>query len=127
MREIQAISGRDVKISIDGKQILQAESAEIRVVSDIHKVRTCFCNDDNTHIRGKKEYKAVFTGLKFKKPFENFNFYDLDNFTTVIAYENVKITLKGCIWSDLLISANKAGFRERIGITALRMNLEETE
>lgn len=127
LKEIEVISGRDVNISIDNKQFLQAESAEIRTLSDIHNVRACFCNDDIAHVKGRKEYKVTFTGLKFKQPFENCNFYDLDNFTMVIAYDNMTITLKGCMWSDFLAAADKSKFREKVSITALTMDTEEVQ
>lgn len=127
LKEIEVISGRDVNISIDSRQLLQAESVEIQALSNIHNVRACFCNDDVAHIKGKREYKVTFTGLKFKQPFENCNFYDLDNFTVVIAYDNMRITLKGCMWNDFLVTANKAKFREKISITALTINTEEVQ
>lgn len=126
MTEIGVISGRDIYVYINGKQILQAESMEIHTLSDIHKIRACFCNDDVAHIKTKNEYKVVFKNLKLKQPFENCNFYDLDNFTVTVMYGSTKITVDGCMWSDFLAVTDKSQFRESISITGLRMNVEET-
>ena len=127
MREIETINGRDVCVSIDGKQVFQAEKAEVSTICDIHSVRSCFCNDDIAHIRGKKVYKASLTALKFKKPFENFNFYDLDNFTLMLEFDGTKITLDGCMWNDIYSVADRERFKENIGLTALGMNVEEVQ
>ena len=127
MKEIETINGRDVCISIDGKQVFQAEKVEINTLCDIHSVRSCVCNDDIAHIKGRKIYKASMTALKFKKPFENCNFYDLDNFTVTMEIDGAKITLTGCVWNEIFSSADKERFREKVSLTALRMNVEETE
>lgn len=127
MREFEILCGRDVCVSINGNPLFQAESVEVRTLSDIHCVRSCFKNQDIALIRGKKEYKATLTALKFKKPFENCNFYDLDNFTVAFETDGTKIVLKGCVWSDFLSAANRESFREKLSITALDMKVEETE
>ncbi len=127
MNKAEVINGRDVRVIIDGKQFLQAENAEIYTVRDIHKVRTCFCNDDIAFVKGKRQYKLNLTGLRIKQPFKSLNLYDLDNFTVVIFYDNMKITLSGCIWSDIVSAADKEKYRERISIQALKMETEEVE
>lgn len=125
MQEINIINGRDINILIDGKILFQAESVEIRNTADIHKVRSCFKGDDIVHIKNKNEYKITLINLKFKKPFENCNFYDLDNFTVTVRYDDTRINFENCIWSDFLITTDKNKFRERVYITALKMNMEE--
>lgn len=127
MTEVDIVSGQDVDIFIDGKELLQAENMEVRTVSEIHKIRSCFRNDDIAHIKTKNQYKVSFTGLKFKKIFENCNFYDLDNFTVTVIFGSTKITLGNCMWNDFLTVADKSKFRESISITALKMTAEDTE
>lgn len=125
MEKIRSICGRDVHISINGNPLFQAESAEVRQVSEIHKVRSCFFSNDIAHIRGKSEYKAILINLRFLKPFENCNFHDLDNFTAILEFDSLKITLSGCMWNDFAFTADKEKFREHISFTAFDMNVEE--
>lgn len=124
MEEIKSICGRDVRIYINGKQLLQAAAAEVRQISQIHKIRSCFCNHDQAHLKGKNEYKAVFINMKFQQPFENCNFHDLDNFHTVLEFDNTRITLSNCLWNDFALTADKETFREHITLTALNMEVE---
>ncbi len=125
-REDEVICGRDVTILIDGKKLLQAESVEIRKKSDIHAVRSCFVSDDVALLRTRSSYKATLKGLRFKKPFENCSFADLDNFTLELETDGKKIILIGCMWDDFFAAADKKLFREQISISALRMKTEET-
>ncbi len=104
---------------------MQAENIEIRKKSEIHRVRSCFRNDDAAQIHGHCTYKAVMTGLRFKSPFENCNFADLDNFTLRVAIDNMVYILKGCLWDDFYAAADKRQFREHISVTALIMETED--
>lgn len=127
MKEDEILCGRDVTIRIDGKKLLQAESAEIRRLSEIHAVRSCFVSDDMAHIRRKSSYKVNLTGIRFKKPFENMSFADLDNFMMEMELDGMKITLCGCMWDDFLAAADRNKFREHISAAALRMKTEEID
>ena len=55
MNRIRALCGRDVVISINGRKLLQAESAELRNISEMHRIRSCFCSDDVAYVAGKRE------------------------------------------------------------------------
>ncbi len=125
MNRIRALCGRDVIISINGKRLLQAESAELRNISELHRIRSCFCSDDIAHTAGRREYKLNLVGIRFRQPFENCNFYDLDNFTVTIELDGLRITLEGCMWDDFKAVAKSESFREHISITALRMRTED--
>ena len=124
MKELKTICGRDVRIFINGRQLLQAENAEVREFMHIHKIRTCFSNSDFAHIKGRSEYKAIFSNLIFIRPFENCNFHDLENFTVGIEFDDTKITLSNCLWNDFALTADKEKFREHITLTALDMEVE---
>ncbi len=125
MNEQAALCGRDVNISINGQPLLQAEMAELRKRSEIHRVRSCFCGADAAHLEGKREYKLNLVGVRFRRPFENCNYYDLDHFTVVLWMDGLRITLEGCLFDDFKVLADKERFREHISITALRMTVEE--
>ena len=84
MEELKTLCGRDVKIFINGRQLLQAENAEVREIVHIHKIRSCFLNSDFAHLKGKPEYKAIFFIFYFINPFDNFNFHYIENFTFYI-------------------------------------------
>lgn len=127
MDDNRTLCGRDVFISINGRRLLQAESAELRKTSELHRIRSCFCNDNTALIEGKREYKLCLTGIRFEAPFENCNFYDLDHFTVRISFGDVLIRLEGCLWDDFRAVADKEKFREHISISALRMITEEQE
>ena len=121
----ELVCGRDVDITIDGKRLLQAEKAELKNISELHRVRSCFCGDDMGYAVRRREYKLSLTGVRFRKPFENCNFYDLDNFTVELLLDGENIILEGCMWDDYMWTADKAQFREHISISALRMRKEE--
>ena len=127
MADIRSLCGRDVCIRINGKKLLQAESAELIRASRLHRIRSCFCNDDAALIEGKREYKLHLTGIRFEAPFENCNFYDLDNFTVQVEFGDVSVRLEGCLWDDFKAVADKERFREHISISALRMKTEGNE
>ncbi len=127
MREVRTVCGRDAVIFIDGKKLLQAQSAELRQTAEIHKVRTCFCSEDKAHIRGKNEYKLHLVGLRFLKPFENCSFGDLDDFEVTLELDGTVYRLSGCMWDDYAFTVNKEQMREHISITALTMKTEEKE
>lgn len=123
--EQQIICGRDVCIFIDGNQLLQAESIEIRKKSELHRIRSCFMNEDAAHLRKNIGYKAVITGISFKRPFESCSFADLDNFTLRVNIDGKSYILTGCMWDDFYIAADKERFREHISVMALRMRTED--
>ena len=125
-KEDEVICGRDVTVMIDGKKLLQVESVEVRKKSDLHAIRSCFVSDDIALIRTRSSYKATLKGLRFKKPFENCSFADLDHFTMEIEADGKKIILSGCMWDDFYAAADKKLFREQISVTALKMKTEET-
>lgn len=124
MEKFKSISGRDVCVYINGRQLLQAENAEVREISQLHKVRTCFLNSDLAHIKTKPEYKLILSNMKFRQPFENLNFHDLDNFMVVLTFDDTRITLSNCFWNDFNLTADKEKFRECITLTALDMEVE---
>ncbi len=124
MEERKALCGRDAVISVDGKKLLQAEKAELRAVKEIHRVRSCFQSEDAAHAQGKRTYKLNLTGVRFRSPFENCNFYDMDNFTTELEIDGEKIILEGCMWDELSALADREKLREHISITALRLGKE---
>lgn len=125
MSTTEIISGRDVEIVIDGKTLLQAEKIEIRRSCELHAVRSVFVADDIARIRQRQSYKANITGVRFRQPFENLSFADLDNFTMSTEIDGKTITLTGCMWDDFLAAADRAKFREHISVTALGMETEE--
>ena len=124
MEKLRSVSGRDVCVYINGRQLLQAESAEVREISQFHKVRTCFLNNDLAHVKTKPEYKLILSNMRFQQPFENINFHDLDNFTVVLTFDNTRITLSKCFWNDFRLTADKEKFREFITLTALDMEVK---
>ncbi len=123
----ECICGRDITITIDGKKLLQVDKAEIRKVSEIHRVRSCFVSEDIAHIRKNIAYKIILEGIRFRKPFENCNFADLDYFTLSMEADGRKITFSGCMWDDFYAAANKRNFSEHISATALRMTAEDVQ
>ena len=84
MDDFRTLCGRDVSITINGRRLLQAESAELRKKTELHRVRSCFCSNDLALIEGKREYKLNLVGIRFEAPFENCNFFDLDQFTVKV-------------------------------------------
>lgn len=124
MEERTVLCGRDVCIYINGQRLLQAESAELRKRSDLHRVRACFCSGDVAHVEGRREYKLNLVGVRFCRPFENCNFYDLDNFTVELELDGLRMILEGCMFDDFRAAADKELFREHISITALNMTTE---
>lgn len=127
MSTTEMICGRDAEIKIDGKAVLQAEKIEIRRSCELHAVRSVFVSEDIAHIRQKPCYKANLTGVRFRKPFENLCFADLDNFTLSAEIDGSIITLTGCMWDDFLAAADRTKFREHISVTALGMETEDEE
>ncbi len=125
MFEKEFVCARDADIEINGRKLLQAEKAVLRIVSDIHRVRSCFCREDSGHVEGRREYKLSLTGVRFMRPFENCNFYDLDNFTVSLQLDGETVILEGCMWDDYMWAADKAQFREHISIIALKMRRVE--
>lgn len=125
MFEKDLLCGRDVDITIDGRKLLQAEKAELKVTSELYRVRSCFCSEDKGYAERRREHKLSLTGVRFRQPFENCNFYDLDNFTVTLQLDGQTITLEGCMWEDYMWTAEKERFREHISIIALRMRREE--
>ncbi len=124
MEEKELVCGRDVVIFIDGKKLLQAEKAELRRRSELHRVRCCFSSEDAAHIESRAEYKLNLTGVRFRQPFENCNFFDLDNFAVSVQLGKEAIRLEGCEWDDYRWMTDRAQFREHISIAALRMRRE---
>lgn len=127
MNEVYSISGRDVRIFIDGKEIITAEKAEVRKTSEIYSVRSCFCSEDKALIRKKSRYKANIMGLKLKSPFENNNFADMDNFEMQMKFDSITLKLHGCMWDDFLAAADMKKFCEHISVIALKMDMEAEE
>ena len=125
MNENRVLCGRDVRIIIDGRPLLQAEQAELRITRELHRVRSCFYNEDMARIEGRREYKLHLTGIRFCRPFENCNFYDMDHFTVGLHIDGSAIILEDCWWDDFRTAADKERFREHITIAALRMKTEE--
>lgn len=123
----EIICGRDVEITIDHKKLLQAESVEISRSSKLHAVRSCFVDEDIALIRGRTVCKANISGLRFRKPFENLSFADLDNFTMEMNIGDKKIILHGCMWDDFIAAADREKFRERISVVARSMETEDIE
>jgi len=123
--ENRILCARDVAVRINHRPLLQAENAELRISKALHSVRSCFCSEDIAHIRGNTEIKLHLTNVRFQQPFENCNFYDLDNFVTEIGIEGITYVLEGCWWDDFKAVAKSGSFREYISITALRVRKEE--
>ncbi len=124
MEEERALSGRDVAVYINNRQLLQAQTAELHQSVALHRIRSCFHSEDIAHIAGQPEYKLNLTGVRMKAPFENCNFYDLDHFTVRICLDNFQLLLEGCRWDDFRAVARPEQFREHISITALRVTKE---
>lgn len=125
MEERMVLSGRDVDIAINGQPLLQAEKAELQKRSELHRIRACFRSENAGLVEGKREYKLNLVGVRFCRPFENCNFYDLDHFTVVLRLDGLKITLEGCLFDDFRAVADQNSFREHISMTALRMTTED--
>lgn len=98
---------------------------EIRKKSEIHNVRSCFVGEDIAHIRKRCVYKAVMTGICFKKPFENCCFADLDNFTMTVKIDKKRYILGNCMWDDFYAAADREKFREHISVIAMNMRTED--
>ncbi len=120
-----ALCGRDAVIYIDGKRLMQAEKAELRIIRELHRVRSCFQGENAALASGRKEYKLNLTGVRFSAPFENCNYYDTDNFTAELVLDDERIVLEGCRWDELSALAEKEKLREHISILALRLRKEE--
>ena len=127
MSSAELISARNVRIKIDGAALFQAESLEIRRLCELHPVRSVFVGDDIAHIRKNSRYKANLCGLRFRQPYENISFADLDNFTLTAELDGKRIILSGCMWDDFLAAADREKFRERISVTALSMETEDVQ
>lgn len=127
MSSTEIISARNVGIRIDGVLLLQAESLEIRRSCELHPVRSVFVSDDIAFIRRNRRIKINLVGLRFRQPFENMNFADLDDFTMTVETEGRRIVLSGCMWDDFLAAADKEKFRERISVIALSMETEDLQ
>lgn len=124
MNDKTALCGRDVVIYIDGKRLMQAEKAELRYVRELHRVRSCFQGENAALASGRTEYKLNLTGVRFRAPFENCNFYDTDNFTAELELDGEKTVLEGCRWDELSALCEKEKLREHISILALKMRKE---
>ena len=127
MTENRALSGRDAVVYIDGRRSFQTEKAVLRVKNRIHRVRSCFCGDDAAFVTTGREYCLELTNVRFLQPFENCNFYDLDNFTVTLVLDGKSIVLTGCVWDDFEWNTDSGRFREKVSITALRMRTEEEQ
>ena len=125
--ERRLICGRDAAVYINGRKLLQAEKAELRRTAELHRVRSCFCSGDVAHIEGRSEYKLSLISVSFLRPFENCNYYDLDNFSVRVVFGDDAFALEGCMWDDFLAAADREQFREHISISALTMTHETTE
>ncbi len=119
------ISGRNVAVRIDGKDVFNVQSIEIRKKSVIHKIRSVFRNDDAALLRVNSSYKASMTGIRFLRPFENCNFCDLDNFTLETEIDGRRFILEGCLWDDYSAAADKNSFSEHISVAAAEMRTED--
>ena len=122
---VMTVSGRDVSVEIDGKKLLQAESAELRQSVALHRIRTCFCSDDKAYMKGRKDYKLHLVGVRFLQPFENCNFADIDDFEVTVTLDGFVYRLKHCCWDDYAFVINKERMREHISVVALAMETEE--
>lgn len=90
-------------------------------------MRSCFVSEDIAHIRKSGSYKANMMGLRFKKPFENCFFADLDNFTLSVHIDGKAYTLTGCMWDDFYAAADREKFREYISVIAMDMRTEDID
>ncbi len=117
----ESVCGRDVTVTIDGKKLLQVRKAEVRKTAQLHRIRTCFSSEDVAVVRKNCRYKVFLEGIRFKKPFHNCNFADLDGFTLSFEADGSTILLSGCIWDDFLAAADQEQFSEHISATALNM------
>ena len=124
MNEKTALCGRDAVICIDGRKLMQAEKAELRCIRELHRVRSCFQSGNSALAAGKTEYKLNLTGVRFSSPFENCNYYDMDNFTAELVLDGESIVLEGCRWDELSVLVGKDRLREHISILALRLRKE---
>ncbi len=127
MSSAEIISARNVQVKIDGAALFQAECLEIRRLCELHPVRAVFVSDDIAHIRKNSRYKANLSGLRFRQPYENISFADLDNFTLTAEIDGKRIILSSCMWDDFLAAADREKFRERISVTALSMETEDVQ
>ena len=125
LTENRALCGRDAAVYIDGRRLMQAEKAVLRVKGSIHRVRSCFCFEDAAHVTKSRVYRLELTEVRFLQPFENCNFYDLDNFTVTLVLDGKRVVLTGCVWDDFEWLADSSRFRERVSITALGMKTGE--
>ena len=106
---------------------MQAKKLEIRRLSEVKEVRTCFSARPSALCRKNISYKVMLEGIRFLKPFANCNFADLDNFTLEASVDGRKISLFGCMWEDFLAAADEKSFCEHISARAVRMITEETD
>ena len=110
----ECLCGRDVAVRIDGKQVF-------------HRIRSVFNSEDVGLVRTKVRYKVHLEGIRFRRPFTNFNFADLDNFTLSFEADGKRIVFRGCMWEDYLAAADSKSFSEHITVSALTMKTEDTE
>ena len=127
MEERTVLSGRDVDIFINGQPLLQAERAQLHKRTELHRVRACFMSENAGLVEGKREYKLNLVGVRFCRPFENCNFYDLYHFTVEVRLDRLRITLEDCLFDDFQAVADQNSFREHISITALRLTTEDED
>ena len=123
----KCICGRDIDIRIDGKKLLQVRKAQIKKISEIHRIRSLFSSEDIGQVRTKVRYKITLEGIRFMRPFQNCNFADLDNFTLAFETDGKRIICSGCMWEDFSAAADSRNFSEHITVSALHMNTEEAE
>ncbi len=123
----ECLCGRDVAVRIDGKQVFQVKRAEVKKSSEIHRIRSVFNSEDVGLVRTKVRYKVHLEGIRFRRPFTNFNFADLDNFTLSFEADGKRIVFRGCMWEDYLAAADSKSFSEHITVSALTMKTEDTE
>ncbi len=125
MEEARTLCGRDVRIDINGRPLLQAQTAELHQKVTLHPIRCCFHSEDMAHIVERRHYQLHLTGIRMLHPFENCNFYDLDHFTVRVCFAETAFRLDNCRWDDFLAVVHPEQFREHISITALRLTKEE--
>ena len=110
-----------MSIYINGRQLLQAQTAELHQRVTLHPVRSCFHSEDIAHIPEQYHYQLHLTGVRMLHPFENCNFYDLDQFTVRLCLAETVFRLENCRWDDFRAVAHPEQFREHISITALKL------
>ncbi len=125
VKDVRVVSGNDVAIYIDGKKLIQAAEVQLKCTTELYPVRACFQSDDQAILKKKRTYKLNLMGVRFLRPFECCNFYDLDNFEVKLKIDGVSYTLKHCVWSDYRFGTEQKKFREFVSIVALNMTEED--